>query len=119
MIKKFGAVMLALVAAGCASPFKSAYDAPNGKALVINQAEWVGFQTYLSLIGSTRPGAFTLHVTDGHTDDYHYSLCEYDSCMGGPAYPNAAMNICLRDGGECVLFASNREILLNYKRADQ
>jgi hypothetical protein len=119
MLKKFGAVLLAMLLAACASPFKSAYDAPGGKTLVIKKAEWAGFQTYLSLIGSTRPGAFTLHVTGNQTDDYHYSLCEYDSCMGGPAYPNAAMNICLRDGGECVLFANNREILLNYKLAEQ
>jgi hypothetical protein len=119
MLRLAGAVLATVLVAACASPFKSPYDAPEGKTLVIRKAEWAGFQTYLSLIGSTRPGAFTLHVTNGQTDDYHYSLCEYDSCMGGPAYPNAAMNICLRDGGECVLFASNREILLNYRLADE
>lgn len=119
MLRVIGAVLVAALLSSCASSFDSIYNAPNGKALEIRPAEWAGFQTYLSLIGSTHPGAFTLHVTDGRTDDYHYSLCEYDSCMGGPAYPNAAMNICLRDGGECVLFANNREILLNYKVTDQ
>ena len=119
MLRVFAAALLAALVAACASPFKSAYDAPNGKVLEIRPAEWAGYQKYKSLIGSTHPGAFTLHVTNGRTDDYHYSLCEYDSCMGGPAYPTAAMQICLRSGGECVLFANNGEILLNYKLVEE
>jgi hypothetical protein len=120
MLRVFCALLMAAAVTACAaSSFKSAYTAPEGKTLVVRPAEWAEYQTYLSMIGNTRQGAFVMHVIDGQSRAIHYSLCEYDTCYGGAAYPNAALNICRREeqGGECVLFASNREILVNYKRA--
>jgi hypothetical protein len=119
MLRILNVALLAALLIACATPYKSIYSTPDGKTLVINQAEWAGFQKYLSMIGSTRPGAFSLQIANGETTDYHYSLCEYDSCYGGPSYPQAAMDLCLKHGGECVLFASNREILVNYKLAGE
>jgi hypothetical protein len=119
MLRILLAVLSAALVAACASPFKSAYDAPEGQVLVVRKAEWVEFQTYLSMIGNTRPGAFVMHVTDGQTDEFNYSLCEYDSCYGGPSYGTAAMNLCRKRGGECVMFANNRDILVNHKLAGQ
>ncbi len=119
MLRISSAVLLAMLIAACASPFKSAYDPANGKVLIVHKAQWMEYQGYLSMIGDTRQGAFSMHVTNGETDGLHYSLCEYDTCYGGASYANAAMNLCYKDGGECVLFATNRDILVNYKLADE
>ncbi|GAB2177670.1 hypothetical protein [Dongia sp. agr-C8] len=120
MLRILGALILSGLLTACASSFPSPYDAPEGKVLIVRGVEWKEFETYLSMIGNTRPGAFVMHVTNGQTDEFNYSLCEYDSCYGGPAYANGAMNRCRkRGGGECVMFADNRDILVNYRIAEQ
>ena len=71
------------------------------------------FQKYLGKIGSTRDGAFAMGVTNGRSDGWASSTCGYDTCYGGNSAVDA-MRMC-REGGECVLFARDQEILINYK----
>jgi hypothetical protein len=110
--------VLALVAAaflgGCASGFKSEYDKPNGKVLLVSQSDWADFQDYLGKIGSTRDGAFVFGVYQGQTDGWASSSCPADACYGGSA-ANDSMRRCREAGGECVLFAIDGQILVNYK----
>jgi hypothetical protein len=111
------AFLLALVAVaflgGCASGPKSEYDGPNGKVLLVSKKDWADFQKYLGKIGSTRDGAFAMGVYHGHSDGWASSTCGYDNCYGSNSAVDA-MRMC-REGGECVLFASDQTILVNYK----
>jgi hypothetical protein len=129
MLKYVGAAMqaarfsvLALVAAaflgGCATGYKSEYDAPNGKVLLVSKAHWADFQKYLGDIGSTRDGAFAMGVYEGRSDGWASSACPADACYG----TNTAVEVmrrCRQGGGECVLFARDHEILVNYKVEDE
>src|SRR4051812_20049389 len=115
MIRIIGAAALAaILLVACASPFNSIYNRPDGKTLIVSKQDWAGYQEYLSKIGSTRSGAFAMGVYDGSSDGWASSYCEHDACYGGKSSENAAMDNC-RKGGECVLFARNREIMVNYK----
>jgi hypothetical protein len=111
------AFVLALVASaflgGCATGYKSDYDGPNGKVLLVSKEDWAGFQKYLGKIGSTRDGAFAMGVYNGRSDGWASSTCGADVCYGGNSTVDA-MRMC-REGGECVLFARDQEILVNYK----
>lgn len=113
MLRILSAVLAAALLAACASPFKSAYDAPDGQTLLVSKRDWDSFQEYLGKIGSTRDGAFAMGVYQGHSDGWASSSCGYDVCYGGSA-ANDAMRLC-RQGGECVLFAIDDRILVNYK----
>ncbi len=113
------AVLLSALVTACASAFPSSYNSPSGKVLIVRKAEWNEFQKYLRMIGDTRPGSLVMHVTNGRTDEFNYSLCEYDTCYGGPSYGTSAMNRCRKRGGECVMFANNRDIVVNYKVEDE
>jgi hypothetical protein len=124
MLKLMGAALparcvsvLALTAAvllgGCASGYKSDYDAPNGKVLLVSKDDWADFQKYLGKIGSTRDGAFAMGVYNGRSDGWASSSCGYDNCYGGNSAVDAMRNC--RQGGECVLFALDQQILVNYK----
>jgi len=117
MVKVWGAVLFAASVAACAPGFSSAYSGPNGQTLIVSKKDWSDFQDYRAKIGSTHRGAFAMGVYDGHSDGWASSYCEYDSCYGGNS-ENAAMKNC-RAYGECVLFARNGEILVNYKLADE
>src|SRR3954469_24774406 len=107
------ALASALLLGACVSAFQSQYSGPDGKGLLVSERDWSGFQNYLGKIGSTRNGAFAMGVTNGHSDGWASSSCNYDGCIGGNA-ATTAMRMC-REGGECVLFASDNEILVNYK----
>lgn len=111
------ALASAFLLGACASGYQSEYNSPNGKVLLVSKKDWADFQNYLSKIGSTRDGAFAMGVYNGHSDGWASSSCGYDVCYGGNA-ANQAMRMC-RGGGECVLFATDNHILVNYKVADE
>ena len=119
MIRIIGAVLLAVSLAACASPFKSPYNKPDGRVLIVSQRDWADFQTYLSKIGPTHRGAFAMGVYGDRSDGWADSYCAHDVCYGGKGVENAAMDYCRQAGGLCVLFARNRDILVNYKVEDQ
>jgi len=109
--------LLGLVAAallgGCVSGGRNEFAGPNGKVLLVTKEDWADFQEYLGKIGSTRDGAFAMGVYQGRSDGWASSSCGADVCYGGSAAVDA-MRMC-RKGGECVLFARDQEILVNYK----
>jgi hypothetical protein len=109
--------LLALVASaclgGCAAGAKSEYAGPNGKVLLVSKEDWADFQQYLGKIGSTRDGAFAMGVYQGRSDGWASSTCGADVCYGSNTAVDA-MRMCRKDG-ECVLFAQDQEILVNYK----
>ncbi|GAB2177668.1 hypothetical protein [Dongia sp. agr-C8] len=109
--------VLTLVAAiflgGCVSGYKSEYDKPDGKVLLVSKDHWADFQKYLGDIGSTRDGAFAMGVNQGHSDGWASSSCPIDACYGSNT-ATEVMRRC-RQGGECVLFAIDDRILVNYK----
>jgi len=112
------AFLLALIASaflgGCATGYKSDFDAPNGKVLLVSRKDWADFQKYLGKIGSTRDGAFAMGVYKGHSDGWAQTWCSYDACYGGNS-ATQVMRTCRNGGGECVLFASDDKTLVNYK----
>jgi hypothetical protein len=112
------ALLLALTAAvllaSCATGYKSNYDAPNGKVLLVSKAHWTDFQKYLGDIGSTRDGAFAMGVYNGRSDGWASSSCPIDNCYGSNTATDV-MRRCRAEGGECVLFAVDDRILVNYK----
>jgi hypothetical protein len=118
MIKALGAAVLAVSLAACAPGFSNIYSGADGKTLIVSKRDWSDFQAYRAKIGSTHRGAFAMGVYNGQSDGWASSYCEYDSCYGGNS-ENAAMKNCRQGGGECVLFARNGDILVNYKLADE
>lgn len=109
---------IAALLGGCATGYKSDYDAPSGKVLLVSKGHWADFQKYLGDIGSTRDGAFAMGVYNGRSDGWASSSCPIDACYGS----NAAVDVmrrCRAQGGECVLFARDQEILVNYKVLDE
>lgn len=110
------AAMSALLLAGCATAFKSVYEKPGGKTLLVSKNDWAGYQEYLGKIGSTRTGAFAVAVYQGTSDGWASSWCPGDVCYGGQNPANEAMSSCRQAAGaDCVLFAHNNTILVNYK----
>ncbi|MDQ7248433.1 hypothetical protein [Dongia sedimenti] len=110
-------VAAALLLGACVSGYQSEYNAPDGKVLLVSQRDWAAFQKYLGKIGSTRDGAFAMGVTNGRSDGWASTSCSYDACIGGNA-ATQAMRMC-REGGPCLLFASDDHILVNYKVEDE
>jgi len=115
MLKILSALLMVALLSACTSSFTSVYDKPNGQVLVVDKEDWAGFKTYLSKVGSTYKGAFAMGVSNGHTVGYGYSDCPHDSCMTGKAFANEAMDLCHRNHSDCIMFAANRDILVNYK----
>jgi len=119
ILRFLSAVLVATLLSACASPYKSVYNAPDGQVLMISKRDWQGFQEYLGKIGSTRSGAFSVGVYNGESDGWASSYCPADVCYGGKASANSAMDYCREAGGECVLFAINSKVLVNYKLMDE
>jgi len=114
--KTICALLVALLLGGCASAaFKSAYDKPDGKTLMISKSVWDGYKKYLNQIGATYHGAFVVQVYGDRADGYADSYCPGSSCFAGPAFVNQAMKSCRESGGDCVLFALNNDITVNYR----
>jgi hypothetical protein len=111
------ALTAAFLLGGCASGYQSEYNSPNGKVLLVTKEDWADYQKYLGKIGSTHDGAFAMGVSNGKSAGWASSSCGYDVCYGGNA-ANDAMRMC-REGGECVLFATDDRILVNYKLEGQ
>jgi hypothetical protein len=114
MFRVLSVVLLAALVTACGSPSPSIYNAPDGKTLIVTKQDWADFQAYLAKIGNTHSGAFAMGVYGGASDGWASSYCEHDVCYGGKSSVNSVMDTC-RQSGECVLFARNREILVNYK----
>lgn len=94
-----------LLLAACATD-----DKPVGKITVSNET-WGHFQEYLSRIAS-RQGAFAIQKS-GYGS--YYIWCEDMVCAGGPTYRREALIGCERNGGDCVIFAFGRDILVPYE----
>jgi hypothetical protein len=112
------ALAAALLLGGCASGYQSEYNAPNGKVLLVSKQDWASFQEYLGKIGSTHDGAFAMGVYNGRSDGWASTSCSYDACYGSNS-ATQAMRMCRDGGGECVLFATDNNILVNYKVEDE
>jgi len=95
-----------LFLAACASP-KHSYTG----TIHVSAETWGHFQNYLATIGSNRPGAFAIQKTG---DGSFYIYCSDLQCMGGPTYKAEALRKCEQNGGECVIFAYGRDILVSY-----
>ena len=108
------ALMAAALLGACATGTKSDYDGPNGKVLLVSKDHWADFQKYLGDVGNTRDGAFAMAVYNGRSDGWASSARPVDNCYGS----NTAVEVmrrCRAHGAECVLFARDQEILVNYK----
>jgi hypothetical protein len=117
MLRFFGVAALAMLAAACVTSITSDYDKPDGKNLVVSKEDWNGFQTYLGKVGGIGQGAFAVTVENGRTVGYDYVDCPSTTCTFGKAFPNDAMDRCKSHGGTCILFASGRDIRVNYSLA--
>jgi hypothetical protein len=109
-------VLLAAALAACSTPQSSIYEKPLGKTLVVRKEDWAAYQVYLAKIGSIGQGAFAVPVYGGLTDGFYYVDCPSNHCRPGKAFANDALDDCKHGGGDCVLFAMNREIVVNYRR---
>ena len=117
MLRVLGAVLVAALLAACGTPYNNTYNAPDGQTLLVSKRDWEGYKKYLGKIGSTRDGAFAMGVYQGQSDGWASSTCGHDACYGGSAATDA-MRMC-RQGGDCVLFATDDQILVNYKLMDE
>jgi hypothetical protein len=54
-------------------------------------------------------------VADDRTVGWGYSDCPHDSCMTGKAFANEAMDLCRKNNRDCIMFATNNDIVVNYR----
>jgi len=111
------ALLAAAMLAACSTANSGVYSGSNGKTLLVSKSDWADFQEYLGKIGSTRNGAFAMAVYQGHSDGWSSLTCPVDNCYGN-SFSVQAMRDC-RKYGECVLFAQDQRILVNYKVEDE
>lgn len=111
-MKRFVVALLALALAACAGS-SSEYAKGSGKTLAIDKGAWSRYQEYLGLVGDTRPGAFVVSV-DGYGSAWTW--CSDIQCRTTAGYANEALTNCRRYFAmDCVVFARNNEIVVNYE----
>lgn len=115
MFKFLGAIVVMVLLSACVSPYTSPYDKPDGKTLIVDKEDWAGFKTYLNKVGATYKGAFAMAVSGDRTVGYGYSDCPHESCFTGKAFVNEAMDLCHHGHPDCIIFAVNKDVLVNYK----
>ena len=114
-MKRFAVALLALTLAACATS-SNEYAKGAGKTLAISKDTWASYQSYLQEIGGSRPGAYVVAV-DG--SGAAWTWCPDHRCRTDTGYANDALKDCRRAYGvECVVFARNGEIVVNYEIVD-
>jgi hypothetical protein len=107
--------LLALAVSACASA-SGEYAKGSGKTLAIGKETWSYYESYLQVVGNTRPGAFVVTV-DG--TGAAWTWCEQLRCRTDTGYANDALADCRRAYGmDCVVFARSRDIQVNYEIVD-
>lgn len=105
-----GAVAAAIMLiAGCATD--STHQLPAGQKLQITQAVLDYYKTYRQEVGNYR-GAFAV------SDDSNiaaYSVCPGTRCVPAPTNEEQALQLCESKGKTCILFARNRDIVVEYE----
>src|SRR5437899_11465067 len=109
LFSRMVAAIAILVTAGCAAD--QAHQLPTGQKLYVSQAGLDYYKEYLETLGNNR-GAFAIS-TDG--DSAAYSLCPATRCVHGPTATEKALQLCESKGATCVIFATNRDIKVDYE----
>lgn len=104
----------ALLLAGC-QPQAGRVNLEADEKIQISQAVWDHYQEYLRDVGSAR-GAFTV-TADGRTSNYSYCPVT-NGCWSQINYSHEAIKSCQQDGMECVVFARNSTIVVDYEVID-
>src|SRR5262245_41068698 len=120
MLRIFGAVLVAALLVGCASPLSGDYAKGKGKTLSITKDVWAGYQEYLSAIRGTNPGYFVVAAVRGLGVGANYRYCPGASCLTVGTAATELVNQCKgRGADECILFAQSSNILVEYKVVDE
>ncbi|MBL8707940.1 MAG: hypothetical protein JNL25_01990 [Rhodospirillaceae bacterium] len=107
-------LILPLLAA--CQPQAGRVDLQSDEKLVLSQGTWDYFQEYLQTIGGGKRGAFVVS-DDGYFATYFY--CPVTSgCYSNINYSADALKACTSEGYQCVLFAKNDDIVVEYEVAD-
>jgi hypothetical protein len=117
MLKVFGAAILAVLLAACASPLSGEYaEGSNGKTMLVTQQVWGWYQDYVGKISGVNKGLFVVGLRDGVATSAYYYYCPGPSCLSAN-YGKKAMDGCRSYGSdyECILFANSADIVVNYK----
>ena len=100
---------------------------PAGKKLKVTQQDWSGYQDDLERgdrPGHKKSGAFAvvLHQGVGVTGGGSWFYCprDYDGCrtQGGEIATESVLNVCRREGLDCMIFARNSDIQVPYELVD-
>ena len=120
MWKLFGAVLLAVILAACASPLSGDYAQGKGKTVLVTKEVWGWYQDYVAKISGVNAGLFVVGLQDGTAVAYSAYYCPATKCIA-KNMGKAAMDSCHGLGYdlECVLFARSADILVNYKLLDK
>lgn len=111
-MKRCIVALLVLALSACAGS-NSEFAKGSGKTLAIDKGAWAAYQEYLGLVGNTRPGAFVVSV-DGYSSAWTW--CSDIQCRTTSGYANEALANCRRSFAmDCVVFARNSEIVVNYE----
>ena len=113
MLKKFGAVLLAVLLAACAS---GEYTGSSGKTLIVSKEVWEWYKDYATKISGVNKGVFVVGVDRGVAVTASAWYCPGTSCMT-ENYGKKAFDSCRSYGAdlECIKFATSADILVNYK----
>jgi hypothetical protein len=128
MIRWFTAALVAAIfATGCAQTATEGAKLPAGEKLKMAQEAWAEYQDYLKRgerLGHKKSGAFAvvLHEGVGITGGGSWFYCprEYDGCrtQGGENATENILNVCRREGLDCMIFARNDTIQVPYELVD-
>jgi hypothetical protein len=121
MFRVIGVAAMAALLSACAasSAMTGEYTKGSGKTLAMGKQVWSGFESYASKVSVANPGGFAVAIRNGEAIAYAYSYCPEGHCIGESSTV-WAMDHCRQYGvGDCVLFASSSEILVNYRVENQ
>lgn len=114
-------VGLCLLAGACANNKTGLDPLEPGKTLRITEEAWSALEEYRRLIGGQRTGAFVVAMMGDIGVGGIYTYCEKgsDRCRSqGAAGPvNQALDACKEQALDCVLFARNDTIVVDYQIA--
>jgi hypothetical protein len=124
MLRILGAVLLAALVAGCASPLSGEYASGKSKTMLVGKEVWGAYQDYVGKISGVNKGIFVAGVLDGEAITAVYYYCPGTKCIF-ENIANEAVHDCMGQAStdnfgnryECVLFAQSGRIVVNYKLA--
>jgi hypothetical protein len=113
MLKTFGAIVMAVSLAACAT---GEYSGSNGKTLLVSKEVWGWYQEYAAAITGVNKGIFVVGVQDGVAVTASSVYCPGTSCHVAN-YGKEAFDSCKSFGAdlECIKFATSAHIVVNYK----